>query len=90
MGLALVLHERFQKLPPFTLRLAVFASYHTCNWRTFSMTADKSPVLLVLVDIEQSHNFGGRFPSSRSADFPSSRSYDMAISRKKHFFKRAL
>ena len=32
----LVLHERFQKLSPFTFRLTAFASYHTFKWRTFS------------------------------------------------------
>src|SRR5262249_23373147 len=49
---ALVLHERLQKLPPFTLRLTAFTSYHTCNWRTFSRTASKDPILLVVVEIE--------------------------------------
>src|SRR6516162_504500 len=57
--LLLVLHEWFQKLPPFTLRLTNFVLYLTCEWRTVHRKAAHiNPLLLIVVDIEQSHNFG--------------------------------
>src|SRR5260221_14403841 len=50
--LCLVLHEWFQKLPPFTFRLTTFSPYHTCKRRIFSRTAHEGPVLLVVVEVE--------------------------------------